>query len=275
MKILSLFDGIATAYVALERAGIKVDKYYASEIDKNAIKIAQKNHPSIIQLGDIKELDGVDEEIDLMCGGFPCPSFSSAGLRKGFEDERGKLFYDLVRLFKKIKPKYFLFENVKMKKEYQDIISGLLGVEPLDINSSLLSSQNRRRLYWTNIPNITQPEDKGLVLRDILLDDEKDKEYLKDFFMNEKQIAGVEKSNYRDRKPMDINKKSNCLKVGGDVKRIIDDNGKWRYLTPIEYEALQTLPRNYTEGIAKTNRYKAVGNGWTVDIISHIFKNIV
>ena len=180
MNVLSLFDGISCARVALEREGIKVDKYFASEIDKHAIKVTQKNFPDTIQIGDITKIhyeNGILEyenvmqdigRIDLLIGGSPCQGFSFAGKQLNFEDERSKLFFEYVRLLRETKPKYFLLENVKMKKQYQDIISEYLGVQHIEINSALVSAQNRRRLYWTNIPNVTQPKDRGIFLKDIV-----------------------------------------------------------------------------------------------------------
>ena len=177
MKVLSLFDWIACWYEALLRAGIKVEKYYASEIDKYAIQIATKNHPDIIEIGDVCNVKWEDyKDIDLLIWGSPCQWFSVAGKMLNFDDPRSKLFFEYVRLLREIKPKYFLLENVKMKKERQDIISRELWVEPIEINSSLVSAQNRRRLYRTNIPDITQPKDKGILLKDIL-EDEVDEKY--------------------------------------------------------------------------------------------------
>jgi len=173
MNVLSLFDGLSCGNIALERAGIKVNNYYASEVDKWAIQIANKNYPNIIQLGDVLDVKAKDlpHKIDLLIGGSPCQDLSFAGKGKGLEGDRSSLFYQYFRLLKECKPKYFLLENVRMKKEYSDIISDLLGVQPIEINSSLVSAQNRKRLYWTNIPNVTQPEDKGILLKDVLLDD--------------------------------------------------------------------------------------------------------
>jgi DNA (cytosine-5)-methyltransferase 3A len=189
MKILSLFDGISCARVALERAGIPVEKYYASEIEQKPIEISKKNYPDIIQLGDVtkitKEMVG---EVDLICGGSPCQSFSNAGNRAGFNGKSG-LFYEFVRLVKEIQPKYFLLENVKMKQEWQDVISNELGVKPIEINSSLVSGQNRKRLYWTNIPNVTAPEDKRIMLTDIL-QEEVDENY----YLTESQIKTINRN---------------------------------------------------------------------------------
>lgn len=178
MRVLSLFDWIACGYEALLRAWIKVDAYYASEIDKYAIQIAQKNHPDIIQLGDVCEIEGGRlSNIDLLIWWSPCQWFSIAGKMLNFDDPRSKLFFEFVRILKEVKPKYFLLENVKMKKEWQDIISRELWVEPIEINSSLVSAQNRRRLYRTNIPNVSQPKDKWILLKDILQENVDEKYY--------------------------------------------------------------------------------------------------
>ena len=293
MKILSLFDGISCGRVALERAGIPVEVYYASEIEQKPIEISKKNYPDIIQLGDVtkitKEMVG---EIDLICGGSPCQSFSNAGNRTGFEGKSG-LFYEFVRLVNEVKPKYFLLENVKMKQEWQDIISKELGVKPIEINSSLVSGQNRKRLYWTNIPNVKQPEDKGIYLQDILEYEVDERYYLTDsqiktinrnfgskgktINLNENSL--IEKITY----PSRINQKIGQIKsptlvaamgMGGGNIPVIIKNGRIRKLTEIECERLQTLPDNYTQGVSSTQRYKAIGNGWTVDVIAHIFKNL-
>lgn len=169
MKVLSLFDGMACGYEALLRAWIQIEKYYASEIDKYAIQIATKNHPDIIEIWDVTQVKWEDyQDVDLLIGGSPCQWFSVAGKMLNFNDPRSKLFFEFVRLKNEIKPKYFLLENVKMKKEWQDIISEYLWVQPIEINSALVSAQNRRRLYWTNIPWIQQPQDRWILLKDIL-----------------------------------------------------------------------------------------------------------
>lgn len=277
MKVLSLFDGLSSGQLALKKLGVNVSKYYACEIDKYAIKVTQHNFPNTIQLGDVTQVDFKSlGKIDLLIGGSPCQGFSFAGKQLNFEDPRSKLFFEFVRALKECNPKYFLLENVKMKKEYQDVISQHLGVEPIEINSSLVSAQNRRRLYWTNIPNISQPEDKGIVLKDILEQEVDDKYYL-----SEKIINGFlnSKSVFRDRfKPLSENEKSYCLtaryyKMGKTDPYIVTSKGL-RKLTPVECERLQTLPDNFTKGVSNTQRYKMLGNGWTVDVIVHIFKNM-
>ena len=177
MNILSLFDGMSCGRLALDRLGIKVDKYYASEIDKYAIQVSSANYPDIIQIGDVCNVKGEDyPDIDLVLAGSPCQGFSFAGNQLAFDDPRSALFFEFVRILKEVKPKYFLLENVKMKKEFLDVISEQVGVEPILINSALVSAQNRLRYYWTNIPRVEQPEDRGIVLRDIL-ETEPDEKY--------------------------------------------------------------------------------------------------
>ena len=293
LKILSLFDGISCGRVALERAKIPVEVYYASEIEEKPIEISKKNYPDIIQLGDITKINKDQvRDIDLIIGGSPCQSFSIAGKLAGFDGKSG-LFFEFLRLVKEIKPKYFLLENVKMKKEWQDIISKELGVEPIEINSNLVSGQNRKRLYWTNIPNITQPNDKKIYLEHILEEVVDEKYYLNDsqvktinrnFGSKGKTIildnnTLIEKIGY----PSRINQKFGKIKsptlvaamgTGGGNVPVIIKNNRIRKLTEIEVERLQTLPDDYTNGISSTQRYKALGNGWTVDVVSHILSFI-
>lgn len=303
MNILSLFDGISCGQVALERANIKVDNYYASEIDKYAIKIAQKNYPDTSQLGDVKEVKGI-KDIDLLIGGSPCQGFSFAGKGLNFDDPRSKLFFEYVRILKESNPKYFLLENVKMKKEYQDVISGYLGVEPIEINSALVSAQNRVRLYWTNIPGIKQPKDNGVVLKDIIQYGvvDKDKSYcidanyfkggnLKSYFeKHRRQIVFNDICTFREQgrrlTPDGTKRDDKNGKIirgyefisaykSNNLSTVLKDNylkehDIYRKLTPIECERLQTLSDNYTEGVSNTQRYKILGNGWTVDVIAHI-----
>jgi len=254
MKVLSLFDGMSCTQLALKNLGVNVETYYASEIDKYAIQIAQKNFPDTIQLGDIKDIKGEDlPEIDLIVAGSPCQGFSFAGKQLAFDDPRSALFFEFIRLLKEVKPKYFLLENVRMKKEHIEVINqqisevypeagnGTLfgGIEPIKINSSLVSAQSRNRLYWTNIKNIEQPEDLGIVLRDILEPSEEWGErpqYLKNEF------AG------RDRGSLvkSIDEKSNCLnatmykgqistyvkkKAEEDLKKMTTKDGKSYALT--------------------------------------------
>jgi DNA (cytosine-5)-methyltransferase 3A len=275
MIVLSLFDGLSAGRLALERAGIEVENYYASEIDKYAVTVSKKNWPDIIQIGDVTQVsykDGVlytqfgsyQTEIDMVIGGSPCQSFSVAGNGKGFDGSSG-LFYEWLRILREVRPKYFLLENVCMKKEWENVITQEVGVAPIMINSALVSAQNRKRLYWTNIEGITQPQDKGILLKDILENFVFDKEPYYIVFNSNRP------KNYKSDKSM-------CLVTSGGSKTkgvgICDDSGMWRKLTPIECERLQTLPDNYTDGVSNSQRYKMIGNGWTVDVIAHIFSFI-
>lgn len=299
IKVLSLFDGMSCGRIAFDRAGIKVNKYYASEIDKYAEKVSKDNYQEIIRLGDITAWHFWNiERPDIIIAGSPCQGFSFAGKQLNFEDPRSKLFFQFVEILKYYKPKYFLLENVKMKKEYQDIISGLLGVKPIEINSALISAQNRKRLYWTNIPNIKQPEDKGILLKDILETGivDRDKSHCLD--ANYFKVASYEQYKKKSRRQL-----VGCIQVGTagikghdcinrvystdgksptltavcgghQEKKISLDNITWRKLTPLECERLQTVPDNYTKHVSKSQRYKMLGNGWTVDVIVHIFKSL-
>lgn len=397
--VLSLFDGIRCGVVALQRAGIQFNRYYASEIDKYAIQIAEKNFPEAIQLGDVnnwREWNIDWSSVDLIIGGSPCQGFSVAGKQLNFNDHRSKLFFvyvDILNHVKNINPNVkFLLENVKMKKEYSDAISEMLSCKPVEINSALVSAQNRKRLYWTNIGNIEQPEDKKILLKDIVhentstfLQDEKsyciDANYnkaalsdylrrgrrqqvfeeLKEFIVPfdktlqildkevERGKVGFFRKDSQSRRVYYIHDKAVtlCGDAGGGAAKMgqylfgtintprgnnnggIRQNGekaptisssKWehnnflcfgcmnperinkkqngqrfndgckaytltgqeghgvliegyiRKLTPIECERLQTLPDNYTEGVSNAQRYKMLGNGWTVDVIAHILK---
>ena len=416
MNVLSLFDGMSCGRIALERLGIKVDNYYASEIDKYAIQVSQANYPDIIQVGDITELDlSTLPKIDLIMGGSPCQGFSFAGKQLAFDDPRSALFFEFVRCVKELKPKYFLLENVRMKKEYLDIISEHMGVEPIMINSALVSAQNRVRYYWTNIPGIEQPEQRGIVLRDILetntsneylagenlqknykggnqlnpnyksqantIHDTEGKSgticagthgyangYVKDFDKNLSKMTTKDDksfcltSNYHgaiaensiERKQRTMIPTDKPLHIGtavdikghDQIKRVYSEDGKsptlttcgdghrepkvvagafrgryykdgvrqdqfgsvagktkqmlelrkdektntvttvqkdnvltkdnvyWRKLTPVECERLQTVPDNYTNHVSNTQRYKMLGNGWTIETIAHILKNM-
>lgn len=291
MNVLSLFDGISCGKIALERANIKVDKYYASEIDKNAIKISSKNYPDIIQLGDITKITEDDLKkimpIDLIIGGSPCQDLSiykfDRGQVKGLEGEKSSLFYHYLRILKFVKPRYFLLENVPMQKQWEDIITNLMGVNPIMINSNLVCAADRKRLYWTNIPNISQPEDKNIILKDIVIDGQDVPEkywYNKPFIYNgdnEKVQCTLEMKGHRHMKEVyNLNGKCNTLTTckGGNLQKKIFQDGRCRKLTPLEYERLQTLPDNYTDCVADTHRYNSIGNGWTVDVIAHIFKNL-
>ena len=274
--VLSLFDGMSCGQLALQRAGISYDKYFASEIDKHAIKVTQHNFPNTIQLGDVTQVKGEDlPKIDLLIGGSPCQGFSFAGKQLNFEDERSKLFFEFVRLLKETNPKYFLLENVVMKQEYQDVISEHLGVKPILINSSLVSAQNRKRLYWTNIPNIEQPKDLKLTIKDTIVSD-----CDASFFIENRNIKGKNALNKLRLSERSLDEKYRCLTAGGQggtnagATTIRLDNGKLRIPTPEECELAQTVPIGYTECVSKTQRYRMLGNGWTVDVIAHIFNGL-
>ena len=461
MNVLSLFDGMSCGQIALDQLGIKVNKYYASEIDKYAIAVAKENYPNTIHVGDITQLDPKDfKNIDLILAGSPCQGFSFAGKQLAFDDPRSALFFEFIRLLKAIKPKYFLLENVRMKQQYIDVITQQVSecypehqgndlfdskIEPILINSALLSAQSRQRLYWTNIPNVKQPEDLGIVLKDILEDEvnsefyhgkksiaymergndkwqqagkrradryEQNADKEKSFTITENWHKGVPYNYFKETKPIQVNPskkasgrqpyiqdrvfhedgKSHSLTAsfadrtnvatkpkqvgvasdinGHDIlKRVYSPEGKsptlntmgggnrepkivsgalrarsknqdgknvswketkpkqmlelrkdeksnsitsvskdsvvvskireksktvrsggrasydrhewdsvdelhWRKLTPLECERLQTVPDNYTASVSNTQRYKMLGNGWTVDVIAHILTNM-
>jgi DNA-cytosine methyltransferase len=273
-NVLSLFDGMSCGQLALDTLGIKVNNYFASEIDPYAIKIAKKNYPNTKHIGSVVDVKGTDlPKIDLLIGGSPCQSFSNAGDRTGM-DGKSKLFWEFVRVLKETNPTYFLLENVRMKKEWENIITEQLGVKPILINSRSLSAQNRPRLYWTNIPEITQPLDRGLVLADILEDQVDEK-----FNLSTKACDYM--SRLRNGKPRweyhtnPLNGKSACLTANmykGVPYGVIKE--KLRRLTPVECERLQTVPDNYTAGVSDTQRFKMLGNGWTIDIIAHLLNNM-
>lgn len=328
MKVLSLFDGISCGKVALERAGIHIDEYVAYEIDKSAIQISKKNYPEIIQRGDVTKTDFTEfKGFDLVMGGSPCQGFSIAGKKLNFEDPRSKLFFEFKRAIDEVKPKYFLLENVKMKKEYENIISEYLGVQPIEINSSLVSAQNRKRLYWTNIPGVQQPEDRGIMLKDVVHENRpEDKVDLapykvpfdKTLKIIEKEVQtrkiGYFKYDAQANRVYSIHGKAVTLlgEAGGGAAKMgqylfgcitpdrVDKrqrgrdltmekkfytltaqdrhgvliDGYIRKLTPVECERLQTLPDGYTAGASDAKRYKALGNGWTVEVITHILKSL-
>jgi DNA-cytosine methyltransferase len=384
MKVLSLFDGMSCGMIALDRLGIKVDTYYASEVDKYAIEVSQNNYPEIIQIGDVCNIKAEDyQDIDLILAGSPCQGFSFAGKQLAFDDPRSSLFFEFVRLLKKIKPKYFLLENVNMKKEFLDVISEQVsscypelpfGIERIKINSALVSAQNRVRWYWTNIPGVDQPEQRGIVLRDILeyrLEDNTNaipdksqtikSQYYKSSKANFKRSGTFHATGIPKKETHDTPKQiATAIDVNGHdiLKRVYSEDGKspvvttcgggntepkvvvqsyrevrteeakrlrreskqktgkdhtpfrakkivpredekvgtvtpglnndhmisltkdkyqevyWRKLTPLECERLQTAPDNYTNLVSNTQRYKMLGNGWTIEVITHILKNM-
>lgn len=269
--VLSLFDGMSCGQLALQRAGIEYKEYYASEIDKHAISVTQHNFPNTKQLGSITELKSYNlPKIDLLIGGSPCQSFSNARKGEGFDGKSG-LFWEYLRVLKETKPTYFLLENVKMKKEWRDIISKELGVKPIEINSSLVSAQNRPRLYWTNIPNVDAPKDKGLLFKDVLNTDYEFKPLTKWFF-----------SKWGDKQKIDTLKtidaeKSFCLTTNKSHSKnyyLNSEKTMARMLERDEVERLQTVPNGYTSIVSKTEAHKMLGNGWTVDVIAHIFNGL-
>jgi DNA-cytosine methyltransferase len=373
MNVLSLFDGMSCGQQALDRNGIKVDNYFASEIDKYAITVTMANYPKTKQLGSVVDVDGYSlPKIDLLIGGSPCQSFSFAGKRKGmatkdeqeiltldhylqlksegFEFEgQSYLFWEYMRLMYECKPKYFLLENVMMVEKWEKILSKAIGVNPIMINSSLLSAQNRKRLYWTNIglepsglfgypqSTIEQPKDKGILLKDVLESEVDEKYYLSDKMVNyvsktgtknfyyKPEFANIEgkakpivtkhiyragttnyikenvdekyyinvKGNKRLMQTLSNNKiENNCLidsynqtihtdksitistRVSASSCTHVYKDSRIRKLTPIECERLQTVKDNYTNYVSDSQRYKMIGNGWTIDVICHILNYI-
>lgn len=378
MNVLSLFDGMSCGQQALERAGIKVDNYFASEIDKYAIKVTMANYPNTIQLGSVVDVDGYSlPKIDLLIGGSPCQSFSFAGKRKGMSTKdnieiltlehylelkeqqyefegQSYLFWEFMRLLKEVKPKYFLLENVEMGEKWEKVLSKAIGVNGIHINSSLVSAQNRRRIYWTNIGMkpmglfgdmesiIKQPKDKGILLKDILQEKVDEKYFLSEksiayinrnqrnlsFQMNEddkksgcvvaryqsgipynqivvkKKVKQINQSKESGISPALMQGKSDLLISSGTLRthkdgegfreiksgkaatipararedgsgqNVVSVNLRIRRLTPIECERLQTVKDNYSNHVSDSQRYKMLGNGWTVDVIAHIFSYI-
>jgi len=357
MNVLSLFDGMSCGRIALERAGIKVDNYFASEIDKYAIQIAIKNYPDTKHIGSVVDVKASDlQKIDLLIGGSPCQSFSRAGDGSGF-DGKSKLFFEYVRLLKEINPKYFLLENVLMKKEWEDVITEYLGVNPVTIDSALFSAQQRKRLYWTNIPINEIKQNSNQVIADVLGIDIINKRenkilmsksdiqvrvrkhyieplqlaiYLREhknkanktikeisnfldipatkvehYFRLDKSFAipdeniwfklkeciNIEDAKY-DKAIMEFEIKNSNYDMakriyhidgkhptlttltGGGQRKTITDGKNMFLLTPNHTEILQTLPLDYTKGVSDNQRFKMIGNGWTVDVIAHILKGI-
>ena len=279
INVLSLFDGMSCGQIALNKVGIEYENYFASEIEQAPIKVTQHNYPNTIQLGSVLNVKASDlPKIDLLIGGSPCQSFSNAGKGEGFYGKSG-LFWEYVRLLKECNPKYFLLENVKMKKQWQNIISKELGCEPVKINSNLVSAQNRERLYWTNIP-ILELKDKGIFIEDILDKEFDDKYWLKERntelllkkvdISNAPNIACIDVYN----KKVKLDRKCPTLTLPHHNSIRLIQNGKIRKLTPNECEKLQNVPFNYTNGLSDIHRYSMLGNGWTVDVIAHIFRGL-
>ena len=297
MKVLSLFDGISCGMVALERAGIPVERYFAYEIEPNAIKISKKNYPQIIHCGDVFDTDfcsHVVQNIDLLIGGSPCTFWSKAKChtakhaRELDTDGMGwKLFMKYVEALHNVRPKYFLYENnYGMPPNIQDEISHQLGVEPIMIDSALVSAQRRKRLYWTNIPGVTQPQDRGILVRDVV---ERDPSLIKNFDERIRStmietphyikydLGGKGHYSQQDRMYFLDGKAPTVPRCRTETKFNVYLGGEqYKKTCPIEIERLQTLPDNYTkvDGVSKTARFEAIGNGWTVDVIAHILSGI-
>lgn len=277
--MLSLFDGISCGKVALDRAGIKVKKYYASEIDKFAMQVSEKNHPDIIQLGDVTSWRSWDidwENVGLLIGGSPCQGFSFAGKQLNFNDDRSKLFFvyvDILNHIKSVNPDVkFLLENVKMKAEWQDVISGYLGVKPIRINSALVSAAKRDRLYWANF-DVEMPDDKGITFDDI---NQHSTDWLSDTYIDKVSKWKAQQDPIANTTFIGTNSKLPCLTARGYNQShsgmiLVSDGNKYRYLTNNEAELAMTLPVDYTAGITDRERARCLGNGWTVDVIAHIF----
>ena len=301
ITVLSLFDGIACGRIALERANIPVGRYIASEIEQTAIKAAVTNYPDIEEIGDVRNIDPEKlPPIDLLIGGSPCQGFSSSGKGLNFSDPRSRLFFEYVRIMKAVKPKYFLLENVKMKSEWRDIITSYMGVEPILINSNLVSAQNRDRLYWTNIPGVCLPEDRGIHLQDILESEEWDNPgAIRGRQLNKGCITGRRLNSKGHRADYDKTvpitqclevrasntDKSNCLTtvakdnvltplLPGRYPDVFGKKLPFRYYTRTECCRLQTVPEHYLDCISESAALKALGNGWTVDVIAHILSFI-
>jgi len=299
MNVLSLFDGMSCGQIALDRLGIKVDNYFASEIDKYAMQVTSKNYPNTKHIGSVTDIKSEYlPDIHLLIGGSSCQNFSFAGNRIGMSTDedidilsldqylllkdsgfsfKGEsyLFWEYVRVLRETKPKFFLLENVKMSKKWEDVITKAIGVSPIMINSRVKSAQNRPRLYWTNIPNIENIEkDSNVTFKDIcenegeingytLSEKATDRAYnnkrSRSFYIDKDKVGTLQANQYKQ------STDSLFLKYG---------ENKARKVTPIECERMQTVPDNYTDCVSNTQRYKMLGNGWTIDVIAHIFKNL-
>lgn len=285
MNVVSLFDGISCGMVAFQRAGIPVERYVAYEIEPNAIKISRKNWPEIEHCGDVTTADFTQYRgFELLIGGSPCQSLSIIQAYKRTNlNGKSKLFFEFVRALEEIKPKYFLFENVaSMNEESKQVISELLGCQPVQINSNSFVAQDRPRYYWTNIPfEKVIPSESPFALKDIMQNDVPEKYFynfpLDGLDMSRKVCAHMIHNNLEmHRRVFNPDFKVGCLTAvcGGNQQRKVLDGGRARKLTPIEYERLQGLPDNYTSGVCDGQRYKAIGNGWTVDVIAYILSGL-
>lgn len=304
MIVLSLFDGMSCGQIALNQSGLEVERYFASEIKPHAIKCTQHNFPDTIQIGDVCKIsyrDGILTtengsfevgKIDLLIGGSPCQGFSRAGKELNFNDERSKLFFEYARILKEVNPAYFLLENVVMRKEYSDVITDILGVTPIMINSALVSAQERKRLYWTNIQGIEQPEDRNIYLCDVVnfksetplkenIIDEIRKYTKRDFDVSIDKNGNI-RPHRKDKRKSGISeigtlRNPNCKSV-----TIIKSHAPKTYKSPFEIyelnrnecEQLQNVPMNYTIPVSEKQAKDLLGDGWTVEVIKHIFRNI-
>lgn len=283
MNVLSLFDGMSCGQIALNRLGIHYENYYASEIDSDAIKVTQKNYPNTIQLGDVTKLNPKElPYIDLLIAGSPCQSFSSAGDGTGFEGESG-LFWEFIRVLREVKPRHFMLENVMMKKEWIDIITNEVGVSPIVINSSLVSAAHRKRVYWTNISSVEIPRDRGVFIEDIVEDLDsihythilkaKNVRLLtqKVNLDNCPKVAAIDVYN----KKFKTDRKVPTLTMPNHNSLRLYQDGYVRKFTALELERCQTVPEGYTDaGLTLNQRHALLGNGWTIDVVCEIFKNI-
>lgn len=272
MVVLSLFDGISCGQLALQRAGIPVSQYMASEIDHHAIQITTKWFPRTIQMGSVADItaETLPYTPDILIGGSPCQGFSFAGKQLNFDDPRSALFFEYIRLKNQIKPRWFLLENVPMKREYQDVISELMGTAPVRINSAAFSAHNRPRLYWTNIPVLPiPPEDSAPAFNRYLF--RLGHGYITDAILYAKKYPSLAAQSpatkYRIVEDIDVARTA----APSELRR---NAALTRSASPEECEEFQTLPVGYTAGLTKTRRYAVIGNGWTVDTVAHIFKGI-
>lgn len=282
MKVLSLFDGISCGMLALERAGIPVERYVAYEIDENAIKVSKHNYPQIEHCGDVTTADFTQYKgFDLLIGGSPCQDLCSMGSHKGLAGEKSKLFFEFVRALKEVEPKYFLLENnASMNKENKKIISEYMGCEPVLINSADFSAQTRKRLYWTNIP-IKKWQAKNIVIKDILQENvlrkkvtDKIQKYVFSGEYSGRKIEKTTKGSIREvfEKSRTIGTRSYDISSNAGICFKI--NNEYYSLSQTEFERLQTLPDKYTSVLPIKKAVFAIGNGWTVDVIVHILKSL-
>jgi len=299
MNVLSVFDGMSCGQIALERVGLEVEKYYACEIEKKSIKVARHNYPNMISLGDITttfytstgfelksedscfEVPNSNDIIDLVIGGSPCQDISLLNkIQNGLDGDKSSLFFHYLRLLNECRKRnpnvYFLLENVMGSKAAVKAITKIMGVRPMRFNSNMVSAQNRKRLYWTNIQVTSLPKKKRLVLTDILEKNVDERYFLKDGRLN--WLTGESGRNSQEKRFSALDPElANCLTKRGEGSwncNYVTDNGRIRKLTPVEWERIQTVPDNYTAVVDDKYRYEMLGNGWTVDIIAHILKHL-